>query len=266
MTQIPIETIVHALRTDGYYVIPNLFSASECATLCREFDDMLRRHAHRVQNKLEEGTFNDHRLFGVEAESDLIRERFHRNELLIDIGRRFTETENLVNHFVMGNKVVYDPACPSNSGGGWHRDNYRNVYKALVYLTDVGPANGPFLIIRSSTRSALPPREPDTLRYSDEAVEELLKGVRRRPWRRERLVELTGPAGSCVVFDRSCVHRGRNIEAGQRVALTNYYFPDTPERWQRSQERWGHHLVHPLVPAHARMESGASRVVSGEAH
>jgi hypothetical protein len=49
------------------------------------------------------------------------------------------------------------------------------------------------------------------------------------------------------VFDRSCVHRGKNIEASQRVALTNYYLPDTPERWQRSQERWGQYMVRPLI-------------------
>jgi hypothetical protein len=210
---------------------------------------MLRRHAQRVQNKTAEGTFNDYRLFGVEAESELINERFHRNEFLIEIGRRFTATDDLVNHFVMGNKVVYDPSGASNSGGGWHRDNYRNVYKALVYLTDVGPEHGPFTIIRSSTRSKVPPREPNTLRYSDESVDDFLRRVRRRWWRPERLVELTGPAGTCIVFDRSCVHRGKNIESGYRVALTNYYFPDTPERWKRSQERWGHHLVHPLISA-----------------
>jgi hypothetical protein len=242
-----MDTIVQALRTDGYYVVPNLFSAAECAMLCSDFEDMLRRYADRVQNKIDEGTFNDYRLFGVEAESQLIDQRFHRSGFLTEIGRRFTGIENLVNHFVMGNRVMYDPNHVSNSGGGWHRDNYRNVYKALVYLTDVGPQNGPFTIIRSSTRSKIPPREPNTLRYSDETVDGLLQQAGRRWWRKERLVELTGPAGTCIVFDRSCVHRGKNIEAGQRVALTNYYFPDTPERWQRSQERWGKHLLRPLI-------------------
>ena len=43
-------------------------------------------------------------------------------------------------------------------------------------------------------------------------------------------VTITGKAGTVVVFESSTLHRGRPIELGERLALTNYYYPQNAKR------------------------------------
>ena len=38
--------------------------------------------------------------------------------------------------------------------------------------------------------------------------------------------QITGKAGTLVLFDGSFIHRGKNIEEGIRYSFTNYFFED----------------------------------------
>ena len=39
----------------------------------------------------------------------------------------------------------------------------------------------------------------------------------------KQIVEAIGSAGTLVIFDTNCIHRGKPIESGTRYAITNYY-------------------------------------------
>ena len=38
----------------------------------------------------------------------------------------------------------------ASSGGGWHRDHHFELFKVMVYLSDVNEKNGPFSYIEKS--------------------------------------------------------------------------------------------------------------------
>jgi hypothetical protein len=58
-----------------------------------------------------------------------------------------------------------------------------------------------------------------TPRVSDGSVAALMA---RAP---ERHRVACGPAGTLVLADTTGIHRGRPLIAGERIALTNYYYP-----------------------------------------
>jgi hypothetical protein len=119
------------------------------------------------------------------------------------------------------------PFTESNigSGEGWHRDQFFVATKAMLYLTDVGPENGPFQMLAGSATLNDVCRDIKTAglrhmqyRIKDEQLRALLA---RDP---ARLLTLGGSAGTLLVFNASSIHRGKPIEQGVRYALTNYYF------------------------------------------
>ena len=113
-----------------------------------------------------------------------------------------------------------------SSGGGWHRDAFLSQFKAMLYLTDVNSENGPFQLLPGShkLRNVMRAIHKGGLRHwqdrlFDKEVErvEATLGIKRKTF--------TGKAGTLILFNSTCIHRGKPIETGERSALTNYYFP-----------------------------------------
>jgi hypothetical protein len=234
--------VINTLKTKGYHVVPGFLDAETCGTLRQELDDLMSKHAGKLQHEHSEGTSGDYRLFGAEAESPMLRERFALAPWLRDIGRAYLD-EDIVTHFTMANKVEFVPGQVTNSGAGWHRDSASRQFKAIVYLTDVGPENGPFTIVPGSRDAGLSPRANarNNNRFDDETVAAFVKRSG------SEMIEITGRAGTCILVDTSHVHRGKDIQAGVRYAVTNYYFRDTLEKRRKNQEKWGRHLLQPIA-------------------
>jgi hypothetical protein len=120
------------------------------------------------------------------------------------------------------------PAASGNqgSGEGWHRDAFLRQFKAILYLSDVGPKNGPFQFVKDSYQPGQVLRDiwKGGLRYmqyrlSELEVDRIIEGSP------ERLSTYTAKAGTLILVDTSSIHRGMPIQTGTRYALTNYYFP-----------------------------------------
>jgi ectoine hydroxylase-related dioxygenase (phytanoyl-CoA dioxygenase family) len=160
---------------------------------------------------------SDNRIISAELLSNSFSEYF-QNQFLMKVGSGFMKTQ-IKPKFAMANKTVF---VDNNlgSGGGWHRDNiYSFGFKGLVYLIDVGPENGPFQIIPKSSSinfHLLKTNVPDKYQFTNEEVESYISNP-------NQINELTGKAGTLVVFDTNCIHRGKPITKGTRYALTNYY-------------------------------------------
>ena len=204
------------LKTQGYTIIHNYLSKEQCNKAAIDLKAAFELYPTFVSKA------EDKRIFGIEQILPAAR------TLAQDIN--FLELGELVNReqtycaFTLGN--LLESGKNGSSGGGWHRDAFHGQYKALLYLTDVTEDNGPFELLPGSHHLAfvLAGIEKVGLGYmqnrlSDAEVcrlEELLETPRK---------PLTGSAGTLILFNSSSIHRGRPIQLGERLALTNYYFP-----------------------------------------
>lgn len=86
--------------------------------------------------------------------------------------------------------------------------------KVFVYLSDVGPANGPHTFVAGSQRTGA---IPDSLlakgysRLSDEEVTHAFGA--------DSIVEFSAPRGTLIVEDTRGLHKGRHVEHGDRLIL-----------------------------------------------
>ena len=212
---------VRQLRRDGYYVVPNFYSAEFCAELCAEIDRIIAEQPDIVHL---DALASDFRVHGAERASEAIR-AFHANALCRETGEAYFGA-SLANLGTLAGRLS---AISGNlgSGQGWHRDALHFQYKAMVYLTDVQPDNGPFQVIQASHR--LRHGIADTVRghLVDEPrdrlrPEQVARIIDNGP---ARLKTLTGSRGTLIMFDSSTIHQGSPIQSGMRYALTNYYYP-----------------------------------------
>jgi len=206
-----VQRILQDVETLGYHVIHDFWDRDRCARAIADIDTMLESRPEFVHR------LDDLRVFGAEDLSPTIRE-FADHPLLTTVTERYFGGFQA---FTLANRITFTPGN-LGSGGGWHRDGFYRELKSILYLSDVGPENGAFQIVERSNNFSEVVRAVETLklhwrqhRLTDR--EDAL--ARQYP---DRLKTLTGKAGTLLVFDTSCIHRGSPIRGGVRYALTNY--------------------------------------------
>ena len=102
-----------------------------------------------------------------------------------------------------------DEALQSRAAQLYHfdMDRFRFV-KFFVYLTDVGPENGPHCYVRGSHR-----RKPKALLREGRIGDEEMASH----YPASDLLELTGPAGTLLAVDTRGFHKGKPLFAGDRL-------------------------------------------------
>lgn len=209
------------LRENGYFVVPNFYTAETCAELRAEVDRIVEQQRDIVQL---DDTRSDFRIHGVERASKRIQ-AFHDDNFCRAAGEAYFGAALGILSTLAGRLTAV--AGNLGSGQGWHRDASHFQFKALIYLSDVGPENGPFQLVERSHR--LWNVFTDTVRGN------LVREPRDRI-NPEQIARVLGPAGkrlrtfvansgTLILFDSSTIHRGSPIKAGNRYALTNYYYP-----------------------------------------
>ena len=207
---------ITSLNRDGYFVVNNYVQKSTCKQICTEFADLIVASPDYLHQN------QDTRAYGVEKVLPSTLNYFNDNRLRM-IGDSILR-ENLYCAFTLANRLTSGKM--GSSGEGWHRDAYFGQYKALLYLTDVDSSNGPFEIIPKTHKFLLNlflilrgKSLYNQDRYSDESIASILNILGLRP------KTITAKAGTLILFNATCLHRGKPIESSQRIALTNYYFP-----------------------------------------
>jgi hypothetical protein len=103
----------------------------------------------------------------------------------------------------------------SNAAQFFHFDMDRFKWlKVFIYLTDVGPENGPHAFVRGSHRTgAIPPHilERGYVRLTDEEV--------AANYPTEDILAFTAPRGSIIVEDTRGLHKGVHVRDGARLIL-----------------------------------------------
>jgi hypothetical protein len=214
-----LDALANRARRDGVAVLPNYWPPQRCAEARQEIDRLSQEYPDSIQ-RYSGGA--DQRLFGVESTSGLLRE-FHADPFARKFGEILCGHE-LYNFATLAGHIR---ATSENrgSGEGWHRDAHGFQFKAILYLNDTGPKNGPFeyllgshkvLAVAFDTARANLPAYPDT-RYTDEQVKRLSRGGKR-------CRSFPAPAGTLLLVVTSGIHRGQPLDLGERYALTNYYY------------------------------------------
>ena len=209
-----LQKYLDQIRRDGYVIVPNFYTKSECHKIRALTEDVMTRNSHLIQK------LSDDRLFGAEQfDSQILN--FHSNKIASRLASCVNHTESLP-AFTLAGRLSQ---ANSSSGEGWHRDAFYSQFKAMVYLTDVEETNGPFEILKGSHRLGnilkdmkIAKLDFHQYRLENTHIEALINS------RRYTLNPLTGPAGTLIYFDSSAIHRGRPLEQGKRVSLTTYFY------------------------------------------
>jgi hypothetical protein len=212
--------IEEGITREGIAVIPAYWSADRCAAGRAEIDRLVSSYPQVVQ-KSSRGS--DTRMFGVESVSPTLAE-FHADRFVAGVGELIGGL-TLYNFATLGARIE---ATPDNngSGDGWHRDAHGFQFKSILYLSDVSEENGPFEYLPGSHKrwraaldtavGGLPPAPRS--RYEREAICQL------QTWLGTRLRSYPGEAGTLLLVNTAGIHHGRPLVAGNRYALTNYFY------------------------------------------
>jgi ectoine hydroxylase-related dioxygenase (phytanoyl-CoA dioxygenase family) len=208
------------LDKSGISVIPNFYNSNQIKKLK---EDALEIFSRSDLNIYKDETNSDTRAFGANWFSNNI-DSFCNNKEILKILETY-EGHEMKLKFTMANLLI-PKVGNTGSGGGWHRDSPREKQtKAILYLTDVNTTNGPFQYIKG-THKPLDVlkhrlfRQPNLnqKRITEGDVNNLLKNSSYK------ITEITAKAGDLILVDTRGIHRGKPMETGERIALTNYYF------------------------------------------
>jgi len=215
-----VKIWTEAVRRDGLCAVPGFYDPGTCAKLRREVLDVARRYPDAIHS-MSNGA--DRRIFGAERAAGGIRE-FAEDPRLLNAARAILAGD-ATNAFTLAGAIVYADGN-LGSGEGWHRDSFFNQFKAIIYLTDVAEENGPFEYITRShhVRQKFTDHRGygiplKSARIDDTSVQ---KVIAAEP---ERHRIMTAPMGTLLLVDTTGIHRGMPLKAGERAALTNYYYP-----------------------------------------
>lgn len=230
-----IESCIQDLKSNGICVLSNFFDNSFCKGAIKEMDQIIIKNKQYVHSQINEGASGDERLFKIENQSKFAK--IFKNDSFLNAVIKDTSKEKLESYFILGGRLNFDSKVSRNSGGGWHRDGDQSQLKIMVYLNDVESTNGPFLFIPNSKKFDAKRNKievKDSLkrkiyiklgkikeidpRYMESSIEEYVEKNKLN------IKEITGKAGTVVLFDGSFIHRGKIIEEGVRYSYTNYFF------------------------------------------
>jgi len=212
------KNILLKIKKNGYVVIPDFFDKNQCESCVNDMDLMFQNNKELIHQT----DYSDSRIFGAEYLSENINS-FATHTLLNNLANAYNAVPTDCG-FTLAGKISAS-GHEYGSGGPWHRDSYFRQFKSLLYLTDVDENHGPFQIISEShdkehisTDSKTANLESMQCQFDQNTVKQILE---KEP---ERLHSLTAKAGTVVLVDTSCIHRGIPLKEGTRYALTNYFF------------------------------------------
>lgn len=201
-----IDNIVKTMQEKGFYILRK-YKTKE---FCNKILSNLQQNNYPAQNG-EGGDLRIPHFQNYSKEAD----EFLKDANFLSIGKK------LIGHDIDGKTkrcqlgfLKYKKNA--NSGGGWHVDNHKPQFKAMVYLTDVNENNGPFALLYPNLKSNDYPYDPEknNTRYTDQIAID----------HKDKIQLLTGNAGDTILFLSHNIHRGTNIKEGIRISLTNYYY------------------------------------------
>jgi hypothetical protein len=130
----------------------------------------------------------------------------------IAVAQNYLQAQPIVDVVAMWWNVM-SPRPDKEAAQYWHFDMDRIKWlKFFVYLTDVGPENGPHSFVAGSHRSGGIPASLLKKGYARLTDEEVGSN-----YSVDRFVEFTAPRGTVIAEDTRGLHKGKHITKGDRL-------------------------------------------------
>tara|TARA_Y100000294_G_scaffold177993_1_gene206224 strand:+ start:3351 stop:4160 length:810 start_codon:yes stop_codon:yes gene_type:complete len=217
------KEILFKLRKNGFVKIENFLNVNKCEEIIDLINIYHKKNNHKIWKK--DDNEGDLRLFGAEKIDKLINE-YYKNQEISDIGNLYIKSP-IHNVFTLAGKTSFTNKNNLGSGGGWHKDSINPSFKSMLYLTNVNSGDGNLQLIEDSNsfkniiiiNSEVKKNLLNT-RFKNDEIEHLIIKFNLN------IANVSGKAGTLILFDGSYIHRGSPIKSETRYALTNYFYMD----------------------------------------
>jgi hypothetical protein len=213
-----LAAAVRALDQDGYYIFGPKLPGSVCEELRKFADTQPAMPRVPTGEVAAPAAFNPAQPLAPAydfSEDQLIRNAAVQQLLgdcsLLCLAQNYLRAVPINDLSFMWWSAPFGGRYLSEAAQLFHADIDRlSFLKIFIYLTDVGPDNGPHVYVRGSHRN-----RPDPFyqvrRFSDEEV--------ASHYPPEDVIEITGPAGTIIAVDTSGLHKGKPLVRGARLIL-----------------------------------------------
>lgn len=201
------------IRKEGFSIQRGVLTKTQCQELREQIDELISKKMYSWSDDLR----SDVRIYEAEKLLDLkwLDQKFKFANKLATVFH--------TNNYVFTDLIARVRYTEGNlgSGGGWHRDSLKPQFKTIVYLSNADVSNGAFEIIGGTHKMLnsiklilTTSQKLFNRRFSTEFINSNFA----------KTSPLEGQAGDQLYVNTHAIHRGRPLEAGERYALTRYYF------------------------------------------
>jgi hypothetical protein len=212
-----VETIGSDIRQQGYHVFKqrlsdllNYATTAPCVRRATDGGAKLDMQVGRFPRGNPDGVRYDF------AEQELINnpliQKLMADRSFIAVAQNYLRSQPVVDVVAMWWNVA-SPHPDKEAAQYWHFDMDRIKWlKFFVYLTDVGPENGPHSFVRRSHRSGEIPSSLLKKGYSRLTDDEV-----STTYSADRFVEFVAPRGTVIAEDTRGLHKGKHVTRGDRL-------------------------------------------------
>ena len=220
------EKYADKLRRDGYIVFERALSTAACDRLlefARTTPSKVRRmDGQATTSDVRSALFSGHEPVAVRYDYDtaaLLDNEDVQNLLadgsLLRLAQEYLECQPVADVLSMWWHTNHHSQPDSEAAQFYHFDMDRiKWFKVFIYLTDVGPENGPHSFVVGSHRKDGIPwnlRRKGYVRLTDDEVLDEY-GI-------DRCIHVTAPRGSIIVEDTRGLHKGNAVSGDPRLVL-----------------------------------------------
>ena len=222
-----VDAILKELDEQGYVVLPWRLDQSWVNALVAEagnFGYTLRSPAHEereIKNRKIDPANPPKCVAAFAKSTDLaasqVFSNFSNDPLLVNLASRYMNASA----YPIGLSLWYSFSSEAPSADAaqlFHYDlDTLRWLKVFVYLTDVGPDNGPHEYVPASHKPGSKPQslmDREYARLEDEVIDEHCPQGRK---------SICGPRGTVILGDTSCFHKGNAVIADYRLIFSPIY-------------------------------------------
>lgn len=222
-----ISDIANDIKEKGFHVFEQKLSSELCDSL--HAFSLSHESVVRPLDQETSSTFGDRKAVYDPASPKGIIYQFEQDVLvneaniqalitdrsLVSVAQAYIGSQPVLDEVNLWWSTAYGSKPDANAAQMYHFDMDRIRWlKFFIYITDVGPKNGPHCFVAGSHKTkGIPSTFLDRgyVRISDEEV--------RAKYERERLVEFTAPRGTIIAEDTRGLHKGLSVLRGHRLML-----------------------------------------------
>ena len=224
LTRSDLKKIQRQLETDGYFVFENCLSPEFCERVIQHSlaaDCLLhgddREGREQVYMKYERGSLAATSYVLTRDDTTDIPEvqELMSDPSLIAVAQNYLKSKPIFSAVNLAWSVARNSGPDKQAAQEYHWDMERIRWlRFFIYLTDVGPDNGPHCFVKGSHRTGAIPQELLKLgyvRHSDETISQVYGA--------DAVLEFTGRRGTIIAEDSRGFHKGKMLTKGDRLLL-----------------------------------------------